>query len=204
MNLKVVYIRKTMMELFITDLQQSNDDYVNQTAHLLYAAFIRDYPDAWPTLDAALQEVTDSLADDLISRIAVTDNNLVVGWVGGIPQYDGHVWELHPLAVLPAYQNKHIGARLVNDFESQVRQRGGLTIFLGTDDETGQTSLFGMDLYPGVLSKAQRIQNLGRHPFGFYQKMGFEVVGIVPDANGYGKPDILMAKRVLTVNNSQG
>jgi aminoglycoside 6'-N-acetyltransferase I len=28
------------------------------------------------------------------------------------------------------------------------------------------------------------------------QKLGFSVVGVVPDANGLGKPDILMAKRV--------
>ena len=34
------------------------------------------------------------------------------------------------------------------------------------------------------------------HPAGFYQRMGFEVVGLIPDANGPGKPDILMAKRV--------
>ncbi len=30
----------------------------------------------------------------------------------------------------------------------------------------------------------------------FYQKVGYTVVGVVPDANGLGKPDILMAKRI--------
>jgi aminoglycoside 6'-N-acetyltransferase I len=34
------------------------------------------------------------------------------------------------------------------------------------------------------------------HPAGFYSRMGFQVVGLIPDANGPGKPDILMAKRV--------
>ncbi len=29
-----------------------------------------------------------------------------------------------------------------------------------------------------------------------YQKRGFVIVGVVPDANGLGKPDILMAKRI--------
>jgi len=29
-----------------------------------------------------------------------------------------------------------------------------------------------------------------------YQKCGFVIVGVVPDANGLGKPDILMAKRI--------
>jgi len=36
----------------------------------------------------------------------------------------------------------------------------------------------------------------GCFPFEFYQKCGFVIVGVVPDANGLGKPDILMAKRV--------
>jgi aminoglycoside 6'-N-acetyltransferase I len=29
-----------------------------------------------------------------------------------------------------------------------------------------------------------------------YQKCGFLIVGVMPDANGPGKPDILMAKRI--------
>ena len=34
------------------------------------------------------------------------------------------------------------------------------------------------------------------HPFEFYQKLGFVIVGVMPDANGLGKPDIFMAKRL--------
>ena len=34
------------------------------------------------------------------------------------------------------------------------------------------------------------------HPFFFYRKLGYEPVGVIPDANGFGKPDLLMAKRV--------
>ena len=30
----------------------------------------------------------------------------------------------------------------------------------------------------------------------FYLRVGFHIVGVIPDANGFGKPDILMAKRI--------
>ena len=73
---------------------------------------------------------------------------------------------------------------------------GGTTIYLGTDDEDNMTSLSGKDLYPNVFEHITNIENLHGHPFSFYQKLGFAIVGVIPDANGPGKPDIIMAKRV--------
>ena len=58
------------------------------------------------------------------------------------------------------------------------------------------TSVAGVDLYPDVLGHLARIRNLRGHPYEFYQKCGFVIVGIVPDANGRGRPDIYMAKRI--------
>jgi aminoglycoside 6'-N-acetyltransferase I len=84
----------------------------------------------------------------------------------------------------------------VADLELRVRARGGLTLWVGTDDEIGMTSLAGVDLYPNVLEHLARIQNLKGHPYEFYQKLGFAVIGVMPDAKGWGKPDIYLAKRV--------
>jgi len=47
-----------------------------------------------------------------------------------------------------------------------------------------------------VLGALARLQETKGHPFRFYQKLGFSVVGVLPDVNGFGKHDILMAKRV--------
>ncbi|MGP1387631.1 MAG: GNAT family N-acetyltransferase [Thainema sp.] len=153
-------------------------------------------PHAWPDVDSALEEVHESLECDRISRIMLSVNGEVIGWIGGISQYHGKSWELHPLVVDPAYQRQGIGRRLVADLEQQVQRRGGVTLYLGSDDEMNLTSISGIDLYPNVLERLLTIQNLRQHPFEFYQKVGFEIVGILPDANGFGKPDILMAKRV--------
>lgn len=39
------------------------------------------------------------------------------------------------------------------------------------------------------------IKNLRQHPDEFAQICGFVIVGVMPDANGLGKPDIYMAKQ---------
>ena len=74
--------------------------------------------------------------------------------------------------------------------------RGATTLYLGADDEDGRTSLSETDLYPNPLDHLASIENPGRHPYEFYRACGFSVVGVIPDANGPGKPDILMAKRI--------
>lgn len=168
----------------------------HQAAEVLVAAFRTNYPESWPALSDGLAEVEQALSADRISRAAVGAGDRLQGWIGALPAYDGHAWELHPLAVALEFQGRGIGAALVRDLEDHVRSLGATTIFLGTDDETGQTSLAGVDLYPNVLTKLAHVRNLRGHVFGFYQKLGYVVVGAIPDANGFGKPDILMAKRI--------
>jgi len=168
-------------------------DYQAQAAALLTEAFGRF--GAWAASEEAQQEVMEMLAPERILRAAI-EAEQVVGWIGGIPGYDGNVWELHPLVVRQDRQRQGIGTRLVRDFEAQVRGRGGLTIQLGTDDHGGYTSLSGVDLYQDTWEHIQNIRSLNDHPFVFYQKLGYTIVGVMPDANGRGKPDITMAKRV--------
>ena len=173
---------------------------IEQVAGILVAGFAEHWPGSWPDLEAARAAVRASFGADRISRVAVDEHGAVVGWIGGMAEYGGHVWQLDPLVVRPDSQGRGIGQALVADFEAQVRSRGGLTIWLGSDDVDGMTSLAGVDLFPHVLDHLARIRNLRRHPFEFYQKLGYAIVGALPDANGLGKPDIFLAKSVARRN----
>jgi aminoglycoside 6'-N-acetyltransferase I len=177
----------------IIDLDPSDERLIHAVAELLRAAF-RDSSASWDTLEEALEEVRESLHEGRISRVALADDGQVLGWIGAVSAYGGHAWELHPLAVHPDAQRRGIGSALVADLEAWVRARGGGTLWLGTDDEDGRTNLFGIDLYPDVLSHAANLQSDRNHPMLFYRKQGFSVIGLLPDASGPGKPDIFMAK----------
>lgn len=173
-----------------------NESLIHQAAQLMVDAFHEHWPNAWSTFEDGLEEIHDMLEPEKIARAAVDDDGNLLGIIGGIPGYDGHVWELHPLAVQPSEQGKGIGKALVENLESQVRERGGLTITLGSDDEDSMTSLSNVDLYEDTWEKIQTIRNFKGHPYEFYQKLGYVITGVVPDANGRGKPDIIMSKRV--------
>lgn len=178
------------MTLDMIDLVKEDLARIAQAAALLQENF-----EAWPTMEAADGEVRESLEEGRISRVLVNPEGAVLGWIGGISQYSGNVWELHPLVVDKSYRKQGFGMKLVLDLEEQVRLRGGVTIYLGTDDEYDQTSLSGKDLYSDIPGHIQQFQSPD-HPANFYRKAGFTIVGVIPDANGIGKPDILMAKRV--------
>lgn len=180
----------------ITYLPADDIAAVQQAASLLVAAFYEHWPNAWPDMDVALEEVHECLEAENICLAALDGDGRVLGWIGARPAYGVTGWELHPLVVDPARQGQGIGRALVMALEAQVRGRGGVTIFLGSDDEDGMTSLAAVDLYPDVAGHIRSIRNLKRHPYEFYQKLGYTIVGVIPDANGPGKPDIIMAKRI--------
>jgi aminoglycoside 6'-N-acetyltransferase I len=180
----------------ISALKPDNTQAIEQAAIILTDAFHEHWPDAWPTHEEAVQEVTEMTAEDRISLAAFDPDGNVIGWIGGISEYDGNVWELHPLAVKPDMQQQGVGRALVQAFEREVKQRGGLTVRLGSDDEDGMTSLSNVNLYEDLWDKVRDIQNIKGHPYEFYQKLGYTIIGIMPDANGRGKPDIIMGKQI--------
>ena len=162
---------------------------------LLVEGFAEHSPDAWPNLDPARLTVRESLSPDRIARAALDDaDGTFLGWAAAEPLYNGNVWELTVLVVQPSLQRQGIGRALIEDMEEQVRERGGLTIWLGSDDEDDMTSLAGVDLFPDPLAHLAAIRNYKGHPYEFYRKVGFAITGVLPDANGLGKPDIFLAK----------
>jgi aminoglycoside 6'-N-acetyltransferase I len=182
--------------LHIKDLRADHQAAIEQVAVILVEGFEEHWPDAWPTLEDALEEVRESFQEGRISRIAVDEGSTVLGWIGGQHFY-ASVWELHPLVVRKDHQGKGIGRILVADLEELVRQRGAITLMLGSDDQDHMTTLSGVDLYTDLWEQVAKIKNLRGHPYEFYQKLGYSIVGVMPDANGIGKPDILMAKRIV-------
>jgi aminoglycoside 6'-N-acetyltransferase I len=182
--------------MHIVDVSALNRLARTHVAEVLLAGFNTHSPASWLDLTSAEREVESSLAPGGISRAAMGEYDEVLGWIAGKSSYDGCVWELHPLVVAPAHQGQGIGSALVRDLEEQVRQRNGITIMLGSDDKDNSTNLGGMDLYPDVLEHLRHLSDIKRHPYTFYLKLGYTVVGVIPDANGFGKPDIWMAKRV--------
>ena len=178
----------------IVDLALTDPSVRARCAELLVEGFAEHWPDAWPELDDAIEEVGECLGLGPV-RVAL-DGDAVLGWIGAREEYRGHVWEIHPIVVDAGCRRSGIGRSLVGEIERLASAAGATTLRVGSDDESEMTSIGGVDLYPDVLSHLQRIEDRKGHPFGFYLKLGFSIVGVLPDANGPGEHDLLLAKRV--------
>jgi aminoglycoside 6'-N-acetyltransferase I len=178
----------------IADFATLSIEELRQAAQTLSDAFAGTRS-ALAQLHAANAEVQSFRDDPERFAVAAFDGPAVIAWIGWIAAYS-HAWELHPLVVAPARQRQGIGTFLVGELERRARAAGVLTLILGADDESGGTNLYGVDLFPDVLHHARTTQQTTRHPIAFYRRLGFEVVGVLPDVNGFGRPDILMAKRL--------
>lgn len=184
-----------MDKIKIIDFEKENTEYIEQAARLMFGAFNVISPNYCNTMEKARKAVLDFFDVTDLLRIAVIDDT-VVGIIGHIRQYHGNVYELHPVAVDVRYQNRGIGRLLLKDMEQIIYKLGGKTMQLGSDDEAYMTSLSGVDLYDNLWDRIKNIKNLKNHPYEFYMKCGFQIIGVMPDANGIGKPDIYLGKKV--------
>ncbi len=161
-----------------------------QAVELLRQAFPHCY-------SSNTNEEIQNCLDESKVLLAAVEGDVLLGFVGAIPQYGVTAWELHPLAVYQKYQSQGIGTKLCFALENVLRQKGCLTIYLGCDDESDATTLSNTNLFVDTYEKIINIKNINKHPYEFYQKVGYKIVGVIPDANGIGKPDILLAKSLV-------
>ncbi|MCG8478040.1 MAG: GNAT family N-acetyltransferase [Spirochaetales bacterium] len=177
-----------------------------RAAQVLFDAFAVDFPLAWPTIDSAHREVDEALNRERLTLGAWTRDDTLAGWVGAIPQYCKREvvtgWELHPLCVDPSYHGRGVGRLLVRSLEEELRRRGATVVYLGTDDESGRTIAADKEIsnVPSMIAELERRAESGLridHPYAFYRRCGYRIVGLIPDASGIGRPDILMAHRLV-------
>jgi aminoglycoside 6'-N-acetyltransferase I len=187
-----------MSDLQGTIINLAKDDTVliDHLAVMVHAAFQAHAPGWLPTIQDARDEVLGSLESGKISRVLVDESRQPLGWIGAIPQSSGRVWEIHPLAVAPAAQGRGYGRMLIADIERLAHVAGALTLLVGTSDATNATTLSSIDLYAEPATAIATMRALRDHPYTFYERLGFKVVGLIPDADGIGKPGITLAKRI--------
>ncbi|HUQ41287.1 MAG TPA: GNAT family N-acetyltransferase, partial [Candidatus Limnocylindrales bacterium] len=79
----------------------------------------------------------------------------------------------------PAWQRRGVGTRLVRALEDEARAAGVLTVTLGTDDDFGGTSIFGVDVYDDIAGHIARLAPRDGapvpHPVTFYRRLGYAV-----------------------------
>ncbi len=150
---------------------------------------------SWNTIELCKTEIKECL--DKFALVGFLVNEELAGFIGLREMYE-FTYEIHPLMIKPKFQNQGIGTKLLLEIEKIAKENKIPNLILGTDDEFGKTSLSKIDLYSSDLFlEIQNIKNLNHHPFEFYKKNGYKIIGVVPDANGKNKPDILMGKRIV-------
>ena len=183
------------LELILLTKEKENE--LKACAQILMESFAH----AWNTEKEAEETLRETLESGVL--IAVCREKKAAGFVGAHPEYP-FGWELHPLAVAPGERGMGLGSLLVARIEREAARAGALVMYLGTDDEDGLTSLSEGDLFENTLEKMKEIRNRAGHPYEFYQKCGYQIVGVLPDVNGPGKPDIFMAKRLAVLSGRAG
>ncbi|HFT7046578.1 TPA: AAC(6')-Ia family aminoglycoside 6'-N-acetyltransferase [Citrobacter braakii] len=182
------------MNYSICEIGESNE-HILEAAKILKKTFLDIKNNSWPDIESAINEVEECIEHPNIC-LGICDKSKLIGWIGLRPMYN-KTWELHPMVISTEYQGKGIGKRLINELEKRAKEKGIIGIALGTDDENSKTSLSMCDINEtNIFNEINNIRNINNHPYEFYKKCGYIIVGIIPNANGKRKPDIWMWKDI--------
>ncbi len=179
----------------VVDIRRDDAFLTDALTELSFAAAARHAPNWLPTLERARATVLDATDAGHIARVLQGEDGVPLGWVAAEHTYSA-VWEIHPLLVGVEHHGRGYGTRLVADIESRIEARGGAVAFVSTSDETESTSLSNVDLYRDPAGALAALDVQPGHALGFWRRVGYTVVGMIPDAEGPGMPSIHLCKRL--------
>jgi len=115
--------RKYIMRanMIIMNMNKLNEKQLVQAAIILHEELSVGYP----TLADAKNEISERLKEEDSYFIAGVIENEVIGWCSILSQYNGNVFELHPLVVSKEHQRKGYGTILVKEIISIAKKKGG-------------------------------------------------------------------------------
>lgn len=184
----------TRTSLYTVDvLGQEDAALLRGVADLLVASFPTIYGD---DITQALADVVQFAPEDR-SLIARDSDGVPIGWLR-VEHFRGQASaEIKLIAVAPDRRRQGIGRTLVMAAEERMRGAGCVTMLATAGDTRGRTSLYGLDVTedaPGLLADFHCHAD---HPAGFFLRVGYRLVGILPDAYGPGKHDLTLARRIV-------
>jgi len=172
-----------------------SEDTKKEAAKILYETFAGI--GSWPELniESAINEVNECIADEFIC-FGIKIENKLIGWIGLRPMYE-KTWELHPIVIKKEFHGKGFGKILLDEMEKIAQEKEIIGIVAGSDDHINGTSLSEKDITgENIFDEIRNIKNYKNHPFEFYKKCGYAIIGIIPNANGHRKPDIWLWKDI--------
>tara|TARA_R110002072_G_scaffold89232_3_gene199858 strand:+ start:38361 stop:38930 length:570 start_codon:yes stop_codon:yes gene_type:complete len=180
----------------VIDLTPADESLTDEIAQLMFTSFQKYSPEWLPDLARSRVEIMETFDSGRRSRVLLDDDGQLLGWIGAIE--DDYAWEIHPIVVSLTGRRKGYGKLLVNDIINLARAAGAVSIWAGTGDETHSTSFSTIDLYQHAGEAIQAFEAPGDHPVTFWSGIGFSVVGVLPDGEGLGKPEVHFSLRITS------
>ena len=146
-------------------------------------------------LTQALADVVQFAPEDL-SLVARDSEGTPIGWLHAEHFRGQASGEIKLVAVHPARRRQEVARTLVMAAEERMCATGCVTMLATVGDTRGRTSLYGIDVTedaPGLLAAFHCHAD---HPAGFFLRIGYRLVGLLPDAYGPGKHDLTLARRI--------